>query len=187
MKKLLQIIILILITACGSTKIKSDLTFEQKFKQCTDEKYDYLASLSLPTDTLLYQKANIHNLLENKLIIDGYLEEISKNGYLKLLDKNIPPKFFEDFKNEIGFAPDLLFPYNSFISCYGILYERLNLFDKKSWQFKFGYAFNQFEAYGNMDIKSSYLKAVVKEIPERKFQNIIYRKVLLDLIYRYYN
>lgn len=166
--------------------MKSDLTFEQKFKQCTDEKYNHLANQSLPTDTLLFEKANIHNLLENKLIIDGYLKEISKKGYSELLDKNIPSEFFENFEKENGFDPILLFPVNSYISCYGILYHRLNLYDKNSWQFKFGYAFNQYEAYGKMNIRSSYLKAALMEIPEKKFQNIIYRRVFLDLLYTHY-
>jgi hypothetical protein len=187
MKKLLQIIILTLITSCGSMMVKSDLIFEQKFKECTDEKYNSLASQTLPKDTLLYQKAHIHNLLENKLIIDGYLEEISKNGYLKLLDKSIKEVFFNAFENKIGFDPYFLFPENSFISCYDMLYDKLNLFDENSWQSKFRYAYNQFEAHGDMDVKSPYLKAALEEIPEIKFQNIIYRKLFLDLIYKYNN
>jgi len=187
MKQLLQIIILTLITACGSMQIQSDLALDQKFKACTDEKYDQLASQSLPKDTLLYQKAHIHNSFENKLITDGYLEDLSKKGYLKLLDKSIESKFFNEFENGIGFDPYFLFPQNSFISCYGILYDKLNLFDEKSWQSKFVHAYNQFEAHGNMNVKSPYLKAALEEIPEIKFQNIIYRKLFLDLIYKYYN
>ena len=187
MKKLLQIIILTIITSCGSIMIKPDLIFEQKFKECTDEKYNGLVSLSLPKDTLLYQKAHIHNLLENKLIIDGYLEEISKKGYLILFDKSIKAEFFNEFENKIGFDPYFLFPDNSFISCYDMLYDRLNLFDEDSWQSKFRYAYNQFEAHGDMDIKSPYLKVALEEIPEIKFQNITYRKLFLDLIYKYYN
>ena len=185
LKKVLPI--LILIYSCGSTRKTSDLVFDQKFKACTDEKYDLLANQSLPTDTLLFQKEHIHQLLENKLLQDGYLKEISKTGYLELFEKDIKPDFFEDFKEAIGFDPELLFPRNSFISCYGLLYHRLHLFNDKSWQYKFGYAYNQYEKYGKGFIKSPYIKAALKEIPENKFQNIIYRKVFLDLLYRYYN
>ena len=172
--------------SCASNKKKSQLLFDQKFKECTDEKYDRLANQSLPIDTLLFQKENIHSLLENELIIAGYLDKVSKEGYLRLFEKNISPEFFKTFESKIGFNPDLLFPINGYINCYGTLYHRLKLFDKDSWQFEFGYAYNQYEAYGNMKIKSDYLKEALKKIPKRKFENIIYRKVFLDLLYTYY-
>ncbi|WP_137091243.1 hypothetical protein [Mangrovivirga cuniculi] len=126
-------------------------------------------------------------MLENKLIRDGFLEEISKSGYSKLLDKEIPNEFFEEFQTEIGFNPILLFPINSHINCYGILYERLKLYDKKNWQYDFVLAFNEYEAGGMTDIKSPHLKNSIDKIPENKFQNIIYRKLFLDLIFTYYN
>ncbi|WP_156833762.1 hypothetical protein [Christiangramia salexigens] len=185
-RKFLLLFFSVLLISCASNKNKSELLFDQKFKECTDEKYDRLANQSLPIDTLLFQKENIHSLLENELIIAGYLDKISKEGYLKLFENNIHPEFFKTFESKIGFDPDLLFPINSYISCYGNLYHRLKLYDEDSWQFKFGYAYNQYEAYGNMKIKSNYLKEALKQIPERKFKNIIYRKVFLDLLYTYY-
>lgn len=185
--KKITLIILILISSCNSSRIKSDLMFEQKFKHCADEVYNKLADRSYPIDTLLFQKANVHHLFENQLILDGYLEEISREGYSDLLDKNISAEFFKKFEKEIGFEPSLLFPVNSFINCYGTLNHRIELFDKNSWQFKFVFAFNQYEAYGMMELKSEYLKAVLMEIPEKKFKNIIYRKVFLDLIYSHYD
>ncbi|WP_242158710.1 hypothetical protein [Aestuariivivens sediminis] len=187
MKILFQTCILILITSCGSLMIPPDLVFEQKFNECTNEKYIQLAGRTLPKDTLLFKKTHIHNLLENKLIVDGFLEEISKKGYLNLLDKSMTTEFFHGFENEIGFDPYFLFPENAFISCYSILDDKLNLFDENSWQFRFVHAYNQYEAHGDMDIKSPYLKAALEKIPEIKFQNIIYRKLFLDLIYKYYN
>jgi hypothetical protein len=187
MKPLLQLLMLTLITACASLQPTSDLALDQKFKACTDETYNQLASQSLPKDSLLYQKAHIHNVLENKLIANGYLEDLSKEGYSKLLDKSIAPKFFTEFENEIGLDPYFLFPQNAFASCYDVMDDKLHLFDEKSWQSKFVSVYKQFEAQGNGGIKSPYLKAALEEIPELKFQNITYRKLFLDLIYRYYN
>jgi len=185
-RKFLLPIFSFFIISCASTKEQSNILFDQKFEKCTDEKYDYLANQSFPIETLLFQKKNIHNLLENELIKEGYLEEISKKGYIKLLNTNIDPEFFEKFESEIGFNPDLLFPTLQFISCYGILYHRLNLFKENSWQFNFGKGFNEYEAYGKMNIKSPYLEKALEEIPDEKFKNLIYRKLFLDLLYNYY-
>ena len=64
-----------------------------------------------------------YDLLENSLIQEKYLTEISKNGYTELLKKasrkEIEPEFFEKLKSDLGFDPYLLFPINSHLSCYG--------------------------------------------------------------------
>ena len=74
MKKLIQIIVAILITSCSSSKLNSDIILDQKFKQCTGEKYRHLANKSLSVDTLLFQKLNIHllsNINKNDVIFFG--------------------------------------------------------------------------------------------------------------------
>jgi hypothetical protein len=144
-----------------------------------------------PIDGKLIYKQNIHSLLENSLIQEKYLTEISKSGYSELLKKvnrgEIKPDFFEKLKTDIGFDPYLLFPINSHLSCYGYLFEQLNVLNKSSWQYEFGLAYNKFEAYGNLEKESEYLIDVLNKIPEDKFQLIMYRKLFLDLIFTQLN
>ncbi|WP_298500424.1 hypothetical protein [uncultured Algibacter sp.] len=187
MKKLLQIIILILITACGSTKNTSDLIADEKFELCSEIRYNRLVTEVEPIEGKLIYKQNIHSLLENSLIKEKYLTEISKNGYAELLKKvirkEIKPDFFEKLKSDLGFDPYLLFPTNSHLSCYGYLFEQLNVLDNSSWQYDFCLAYNKFEAYGNLKTDNEYLIDALNKIPEDKFQLIMYRKLFLDLIY----
>ena len=90
--------------------------------------YTHLDVYKRQIDGKLIYKQNIHSLLENSLIQEKYLTEISKNGYSELLKKvnrkEIKPGFFEKFKSDLGFDPYLLFPINSHLSCYGYLFEQ---------------------------------------------------------------
>lgn len=187
MIKLLQIIILTLITACGSTKNTTDLIAGEKFELCSEIKYNRLVTEFGPIEGKLIYKQNIHSLLEDSLLQEKYLTEISKNGYSELLKKanrnEIKPEFFEKLKSELEFDPYMLFPINSHLSCYGYLFEQLKILDKSSWQYQFCLAFNKFEAYGNLERESEYLIEVLNKVPEDKFQLIMYRKLFLDLIY----
>ena len=191
MKKLLQIIILTLITACGSTKDTTDLIADEKFELCSEMRYNRLVTEFGPIEGKLIYKQNIHSLFENSLITEKYLTEISKNGYSELLKKvtrkEIKPEFFEKLKSDLGFDPDLLFPVNSDLSCYGYLIEQLNILDKSSWQYEFCLAHNKYEAYGNLKTDSQYLIDVLNKIPDDKFKLIMYRKLFLDIIYRTVN
>ncbi len=187
LKKLLQIIILTLITSCGSTKNTTDLIADEKFELCSEIKYNRLVTEVGPIEGKLIYKQNIHSLLENSLLQEKYLTEISKSGYSELLKKanrkEIKSEFFEKLKSDLGFDPYLLFPINSHLSCYGYLFEQLHILDKSSWQYQFCLAFNKFEAYGNLERESEYLIEVLNKIPEDKFQLIMYRKLFLDFIY----
>ncbi|WP_157814105.1 hypothetical protein [Olleya sp. Bg11-27] len=187
LKKLLQIIILTLITACDSTKNTIDLIADEKFELCSEIKYNRRVTEIGPIAGKLIYKQNIHSLLENSLLKEKYLTEIDKIGYSELLkkvnQKEIKPDFFEKLKSDIGFDPYSLFPKNSHLSCYGYLFEQLHILDKSSWQYQFCLAFNKFEAYGNLERESEYLIDVLNKIPEDKFQLIMYRKLFLDFIY----
>jgi hypothetical protein len=191
LKKLLQIIILTLITACGSTKDTTDLIADEKFELCSEMRYNRLVTEFGPIEGKLIYKQNIHSLFENSLITEKYLTEISKNGYSELLikvtRKEIKPEFFEKLKSDLGFDPDLLFPVNSDLSCYGYLIEQLNILDKSSWQYEFCLAHNKYEAYGSLKTDSQYLIDVLNKIPDDKFKLIMYRKLFLDIIYRTLN
>ena len=107
MKKLLQIIILTLITACGSNKNTTDLIADEKFELCSEIKYNRLVTEVGPIEGKLIYKQNIHSLLENYLIQEKYLTEISKSGYAELLKKanrkEIKPNFFKKLKSDLGF------------------------------------------------------------------------------------
>ncbi len=183
--------ILTLITSCGSTKNTTDLIADEKFELCSEIKYNRLITKVGPIEGKLIYKQNIHGLLENSLIQEKYLTEISKNGYSELLRKanrkEIKPEFFEKFKTDLAFDPYLLFPINSHLSCYGYLFEQLKILDKSSWQYEFVLAYNKFEAYGNLKTDSNYLIVALSKIPEDKFQLIMYRKLFLDLIYTQLN
>ncbi|WP_130963187.1 hypothetical protein [Hyunsoonleella flava] len=187
MKRLLQIIILLLITACGSTKYADDRIADEKFELCSEIKYNRLITEFTPIEGKLIYKQNIHSLLENALIQEKYLTKISKNGYSELLQKagrkEISPEFFEKFKSDLEFDPYMLFPINSYLSCYGFLFDPLKILDKSNWQYDFVLAYNKFEAYGDLKSDSKYLIDALNKIPEEKFQLIIYRKLFLDLIY----
>ncbi|AXP81251.1 hypothetical protein CJ739_2170 [Mariniflexile rhizosphaerae] len=111
-KKLLQIIILTLITSCGSTKNTTDLIADEKFELCSEIKYNRLVTEVGPIEGKLIYKQNIHSLLENSLIQEKYLTEISINGYSELLQKanrkEIKPEFFEKFKTDSNYLIDAL-------------------------------------------------------------------------------
>jgi hypothetical protein len=187
LKKLLQIIILTLITTCYSQNNKNDIVADEKFEQCSEIRYNKLLTQVGPIKGKGIDKQNIHILLENSLIQEKYLSEISRNCYSELLKKanrkEIKPEFFEKFISDIGFNPYSLFPQSSHLSCYGYLFEQLNILDNSSWQYEFCLAHNKFEAYGNLKTDSEYLIEALNKIPEDKFQLIMYRKLFLDLIY----
>src|SRR5690606_3655141 len=154
---------------------------------CSSDLYNRLVTEVGPIEGKLIYKQNIHSLLENLLLQEKYLTEISKSGYSELLKKanrkEIKPEFFEKLKSDLGFDPYLLFPINSHLSCYGYLFEQLKILDKSSWQYQFCLAYNKFEAYGDLKTDSEYLIYALNKIPEDKFQKIMYRKLFLDLIY----
>lgn len=190
LKKLLLISSLILSASCGSNKEIDNTIADEKFKICTDIKYNRLITDLGPVNGRQIYKENIHSLFENLLLRENYLSEISKNGYINLLksvERNeIKPELLEKFTSELEFDPYLLFPTNSFLSCYGYLFEQLNIFDKANkeiWQYKFGLAYNKFEAYGSLNMNSEYLIDALNEIPDKEFEKIIYRKLFLDLIF----
>jgi hypothetical protein len=188
LKKLLQIIILTLITSCGSTKSTTDLISDEKFALCSEIKYNRLVTEVGPTEGKLIYKQNIHSLLENSLIQEKYLTEISKNGYAELLKKasrkEIKPEFFEKLKSDLGFDPYLLFLNNSHLSCYEYLFEQLNVLTENSWQYKSGLVINnKSKINGNFKTEIEYLIYSVYKIPKSKFELIIYRKLFLDYIY----
>ncbi|EIJ39685.1 hypothetical protein JoomaDRAFT_2719 [Galbibacter orientalis DSM 19592] len=87
MKKLLQIIILTLITACGSIKNTTDLIADEKFELCSEIRHNQLITEIDPIEGELIYKQNIHSLLENSLIQEKYLTEICKSGYEELFKK----------------------------------------------------------------------------------------------------
>lgn len=125
LKKLLQIIILILITSCGSTKNTPDRIADEKFELCSEFRYKNQSTKfgRIPINSIV--EKNIHNSLENYLIQDGYLREISKKGYSELLNKairkEIDAEFFVKFKTDIEFDPLFLFPLNYHAGCYDYL------------------------------------------------------------------
>ncbi|MCB0745148.1 MAG: hypothetical protein KDC67_14665, partial [Ignavibacteriae bacterium] len=154
-------------------------------------KYNRLLKELGPIEGKLIYKQNIHSLLENSLLQEKYLTDISKIGYAELLKKasrnEIKPKFFEKLKSDLGFDPYLLFPTNSHLSCYGYLFEQLKILDKSSWQYHFRDAYWKFEASGDLNSNCEYLIDALNKIPEDKFQLVIYRKLFLDLIYTQMN
>jgi hypothetical protein len=190
LKKLLPILISLLFASCGSNKTTVNNIADEKFKICSDIKYNRLITELGPTEGKQIYKENIHSLFENLLLQENYLTEISKSGYSSLLrsvERNeVKYELIEKFKTELEFDPYLLFPTNSFLSCYGYLFEQLNILnkeDKTNWQYKFGLAYNKFEAFGNLDTNSQYLLDALNKIPDKEFEKIIYRKLFLDLIF----
>jgi len=192
MKKLFQILILLLITACGSTKNTSDQIADEKFKLCSELKYEKLITQYYSrTDEKLILKQNIHSLLENYLIQENYLTEISKNGYSELLNKavrkEIDTKFFEKFKADLEFDPLLLFPRNYQSGCYDYLIIQLKILDENSWQYKFRDDYWKSEVEGFLMSDNGHINNALNKIPEEKFEMLIYRKLFLDLIYIHLN
>ncbi|WP_218841467.1 hypothetical protein [Winogradskyella costae] len=191
LKKLLQILILLLITSCGSTKSASDRIADEKFELCSEIKYERLIDEYSPTKGKLILKRNIHSLLENYLIQENYLTDISKNGYSELLNKairkEIDPKFFAKFKADLEFDPLLLFPLNYQSGCYDYLIIQLKILDKNSWQYKFRDDYWKSEVEGFLMSDNGHINNALNKIPEEKFEMIIYRKLFLDLIYRHLN
>ncbi|HES59412.1 MAG TPA: hypothetical protein ENO18_03185, partial [Caldithrix sp.] len=182
MKKALLFIITVFITACGSTKKGTDRITDEKFKLCSDLKYDRLITVFYPDEEKRIFTENIHSLFENSLLKQGHLTEISKAGYSDLLEKvkrgEVDEKSTEQFKQELDFDPLLLFADSSFTSCYTMLIEELELVNKQSWFHQFRDAYWKFEADGDLDSDSSnQIKKALQLIPEEKFKEIEYRKL----------
>ena len=190
MKELLQIIILTIITSCGSNQSIVEFTADEKFELCSELKYNSLVKEYGPPDKLIYSE-NIHSLFENFLLQEKILTEISTKGYSELIAKvkrkEIKPEFFAEFNKELGFNPYLLFRINSHISCYDYPFLRLELFDKTSWRYDFLDAYWRFEANGDLNSDNNYLIDAINKIPDNKFKMITYRKLFLDLIYTQLN
>ncbi|OUS03693.1 hypothetical protein A9Q86_00010 [Flavobacteriales bacterium 33_180_T64] len=190
MRSLLLIIILILFNACISTKNSTDQIADEKFELCSKINRERLISEYGPKGKLEYIQ-NIHSLLENSLIQEEYLNEITKKGYAELLNKAklnlIKPEFFEKFKSELGFDPNLLFPKGNHSRCYDYLITNLNIIDENSWQYKFRDGYWKSEAYGFLSSDITELIKGLNEIPDEKFQMIMYRKVFLNIIYVHLN
>ena len=191
LKKLLQIITLILITSCSSTKNTLDRIADEKFELCSEIRYKNQSTKfgRIPTNSIA--EKNIHSLLENYLIQEGHLLEISKKGYSELLNKairkEIKAEFFVKFKTEIGFDPLLLFPLNYQAGCYDYLIIQLKMLDEDSWQYKFRNDYWKSEVEGFLLTDNGHINNTLNKIPEKKFEMIIYRKLFLDLIYRHLN
>jgi hypothetical protein len=55
--------------------------------------------------------------------------------------------------------------------------------DEDCWQYKFRDTYWKFEAEGNLHQENDFIFDALKVIPEKKFQDINYRKLFLDLIF----
>ncbi len=116
---------------------------DKEFEYCSELKYNIAINLG-PADGKLTDKKNIHSLLEQSLIKEKYLTEISKKGYTllfdKIKDKEIKADFFNKFKKDLGFDPYLLFPIMSRLQCFNIITIREKTegitTDKANWQYQ---------------------------------------------------
>ena len=194
MKRLLQISILLLFASCGSLINTTNSIADEKFKLCSDIKYNKLVTEFEPVQGKLMYKKNIHALFENLLLRENYLKEISKSGYVDLLNKveqkKIKPELLDKFLDELEFDPYSLFPASSYLSCYEYLFEQLKILDKNditSWQYKFVNTYNKFETSGDLGVNNNYIINALNQIPEKEFNKIMYRKLFLDLIFRQLN
>ena len=191
MKKLLLITLLTLITACGSIKNTNDLIADEKFELCTAINSEKRITRFGPTDGKLIYIQNVHSLLENSLIQENYLSEISKRGYSELLKKaskkEINSDFFKKFRSDLEFDPFMLFKMSHLDQCYGYLIDQLKILDKSSWQYKFRDSYWKFSASGDLDSSCEYLINALNKIPDEKFELIMYRKLFLDIIYTHLN
>jgi hypothetical protein len=180
----------VFLLSCNSKKNTDGLISDKDFEYCSSLKYNKAIEMG-PVNGKLTDKKNIHNLLEQSLIKENYLTEISKNGYSQLFDKikdkEIPADFFNRFKRDIGFDPYLLFPLMSRMQCYNIIIVREKIegitIDKTNWQYQLMEAFWKAEVAGNLNFEDGNLKNTLSKIPEDKFQLIMYRKLFLDIIY----
>ncbi|WP_204347087.1 hypothetical protein [Psychroserpens algicola] len=191
MKKIFQIIVLTLITACGTTNHSTKSIADEKFELCSKLRNEELITLYKLDEEKLPYIRNIHSLLENYLIQEDYLKEISKKGYTHLLNNVklnlIKPEFFEKFKNHLGYDPNILFPRGGHSRCYDYLITNLKIIDENSWQYKFRDGYWKSEANGFFISDITELIKGMNEIPDEKFQMIMYRKVFLNLIYAHLN
>ena len=190
LKKLLPLVILFLITSCNSTKSTNYSIDDEQFELCSNEKYATLITNYGPGEEHLSSAKSVHRLLENLLLREKHLTEVSKPAYAALLEKakrkEIKPEFFEKFKQEIGFEPYLLFRINMHLSCYEQPTLLLKTLDESSWQYKFMEAYWKFEAQGDLSHDQNFLTDALYVIPDEKFEMIMYRRLFLDLIYTYH-
>ena len=187
-EKILLLITTIFITACGSTKKETARIIDEKFKVCSDIKYDRLITTFYPDEEKRIIAENIHSLFENSLLKQGHLTDISKAGYSNLLGKikrgEVGEESTEKLSQELNFNPVSLFPDSYFTSCYTQLIEELKLVNENSWQYEFRDAYWKFEAEGDLSSDSAnQVEKALQLIPEEKFREMEYRKLFLDLIY----
>jgi len=177
-----NIIILFLLTtlSCNSQKKTTEILITQKLEKCYESPYN-------EKDLKEFYIKNIYQMFENFLREEKYLTEISKKGYLELFSKveknELGNDFLVKFYKKLNFDPFQYFRTNTFLHCYGYLYEQLKIIDKKSWIYELVKEFNNFEAYGNMNLENIYLKKTIEKIPVKEFNEIVYRKIFLDLIF----
>ncbi len=191
LKKLLQIIILVLIISCDSKKNTPDFA-DNKFESCVEQKYSDLIGY-VTTDGNLTDKKNIHKLFEQELIKNGYLADINKNAYLNLFNKikqnDIDSNFFDQFKVKLGFDPFLLFPFigQAQLKCYDQIILRKEMVDKTSWQYNVMESLWEIEKSGDLNFYDGNLANALMSIPDEKFELLMYRKLFLDVIYLHHS
>ena len=191
MTKFFLFILLVLFCSCASKDLSQDNIWDEKFELCSDMQLLTNIEFNIGDGAKEKYARNIYPLLENFLLQEEILRDISKEGYKELVYKTlfnqIEPTIFEKFINEIGFDPSLALANPTSVYCYGYPYpyreDQLRKL-KKGWQYEFLLVINKIYAQGgyskgNIDVFYS----AIDKIPEEKFSKEIYRRYFLDMVY----
>lgn len=192
MRKIPYVVIAFILLSCKSN---DNLVIDQKFERCINYRHSLQMDMYM-TDTISVNanteiKSNIFNYWENILLIDGHLEEVSKKAYSKLFVKILEPGVLDSsllkFKSEIEFDPSYLMEgysvYIQNIGCIDYLYRHLGLIDENDWRIKLFKIHDKIESVGNTD-SNQFIIEMIDAVPQKSFENIIYRRQFLYYIYR---
>jgi len=176
-----------IIQSCSSTRTSSDV-ITQKLELCQKIRHEKIIfNNSDSTDITL--KRNVFNLFENYLLIEKQLNGVSKKSYLDLFDKiankNIDYSVTEKFNQEIPHIEYIINPSGGGtmedIGCLDYINSFLKIVDKNDFQFKL---FEKLTDYHYEDWNNiSLIKEMINIIPEKEFEKITYRKVIIRLAY----
>ncbi|MGO1751621.1 MAG: hypothetical protein ACTHYV_03925 [Psychroflexus sp.] len=185
MKKIIpSILVLCLLISCTTKESKID----EDFKNCQITQLNKKLEIIKPPASIAKSIKKIPKKLEQFLLKENYIKNQSKEEYQNLFKKiksgKINSKLIKKFDNKIGFSSSAYFDTNPSY-CLRLLINEKNIPNKNDWHYKFLDSYYKFQANSGMgeNLSLNLIKKTIDKIPNKEFNKLIYRQIILNEIY----